>query len=92
MDYFRFEKPKDKRKLPRTWRARKDPFEKVWDDIRFKLELEPHCTAREIIEWLSVHYQGEYDKSQIRTLQRGISEWRLRDESYQAKLNQLMQS
>ena len=90
--YFRFEKPKDKRSLPRTWRTRKDPFEQVWDEIKFKLELEPHSTAREIIEWLSGHYPNQYNLNQVRTLQRRISSWRLRDKSYQAKLTELMQS
>lgn len=78
--------------FPRTWRTRKDPFEQVWDEIKFKLELEPHSTAREIIEWLSVHYPGQYNLNQIRTLQRRISSWRLRDKGYQAKLTELMQS
>jgi len=92
LDYFRFEKPKDKRSLPRTWRTRKDPFEHAWDDIKFKLQLEPHCTAPEIIEWLSVRYPGQHDMGQVRTLQRRISALRLRDHTYQAKLTQLMQT
>ena len=91
LDYFRFEKPKDKRSLPRTWRTRKDPFEHAWDDIKFKLQLEPHCTAPEIIEWLSVRYPGRHDMGQVRTLQRRISALRLRDQTYQAKLTELMQ-
>lgn len=92
IEYFRFEKPRDKRSLPRTWRTRKDPFEHAWDEIKFKLQLEPHCIAREIIEWLSARYPGRHDMSQVRTLQRRISAWRLRDESYQTKLSQLMKN
>lgn len=91
LDYFRFEKPKDKRSLPRTWRTRKDPFEHAWDDIKFKLQLEPHCTAPEIIEWLSTRYPGRHDMGQVWTLQRRISALRLRDQTYQAKLTHLMQ-
>lgn len=90
--YFRFEKPKDKRSLPRKWRTRKDPFEHAWDDINLKLQLEPHSTATDIIEWLSERYPGQHDMGQVRTLQRRISAWRLRDQTYQAKLTQLMQN
>ncbi len=52
-DHFRYKKPKDKRSLPRNYRTRKDSFEKVWNEIQLKLELQPESYAREIIEWLS---------------------------------------
>ena len=52
-DHFRYEKPTDKRSLPRNYRTRKDPFEKVWNEVQLKLELQPDSYAREIIEWLS---------------------------------------
>jgi hypothetical protein len=91
-DHFRYEKPKDKRSLPRNYRTRKDPFEKVWNEIQLKLELQPESYAREIIEWLSEKHPGQYTNSQIRTLQRRINEWRLRDQSYQTRMTQLMSS
>jgi hypothetical protein len=89
-DHFRYKKPKDKRSLPRNYRTRKDPFEKVWNEIQLKLELQPESYAREIIEWLSEKHPGQYTNSQVRTLQRRINEWRLRDQSYQTKMTQLM--
>lgn len=92
LTYFRFEKPKDKRSAPRTWRTRKDPFEHAWDEIKFKLQLEPHCVARDIMEWLSERYPGQHDMGQVRTLQRRLSDLRIRDQTYQAKLTQLMQT
>lgn len=88
--HFRYKKPTDKRSLPRNYRTRKDPFEKVWNEIQLKLELQPESYAREIIEWLSEKYPGQYTNSQVRTLQRRINEWRLRDQGYQAKMTQLM--
>jgi len=91
-DHFRYKKPKDKRSLPRNYRTRKDPFEKVWNEIQLKLELQPESYAREIIEWLSEKHPGQYTNSQVRTLQRRINEWRLRDQSYQIKMTQLMSS
>ena len=40
-DHFRYKKPTDKRSLPRNDRTRKDPFEKIWNEIQLKLELQP---------------------------------------------------
>jgi len=89
-EHFRYEKPKDKRSLPRNYRTRKDPFEHVWNEVQLKLELQPDSYAREIIEWLSEKHPGQYTMSQVRTLQRRIGEWRLREQSYQLKMTQLM--
>lgn len=52
----------------------KDPFEKVWNEVQLKLELQPESYAREIIEWLSEKHPGQYTNSQVRTLQRRISD------------------
>lgn len=89
-NYFRYEKPKDKRSLPRTYRTRKDAFEEVWPEIQLKLELQPESYAREIIEWLSIKYPGQFSIGQVRTLQRRIHVWRLHDRGYETKMSQLM--
>jgi len=90
--HFHFDKPKDKRSGPRTYRTRKDPFEGVWDEIRLRIELMPELCAREIINWLSVKYPNRFSKAQIRTLQRRLNDWRLRQEGYQARLRVLMEA
>ncbi len=90
--HYRFEKPKDKRSGPRTYRTRKDPFEGVWDEIRLRIELMPELCAREVINWLAVKYPGRFSKAQIRTLQRRMNEWRLQQEGYQARLRVLMEA
>lgn len=90
IDYFNYKKPKDKRSLPRSYRTRPDPFENVWGEIQLKLELQPESYAREIIEWLSCKYPGKFSKGQVRTLQRRINEWRLREKNYEAKMTELM--
>lgn len=90
MNYFNFKKPKDKRSLPRTYRTRSDAFENVWSEVELRLELQPENYAREIIEWLSVKYPGKYSKTQIRTLQRRIHEWRLRSKGYEKRMGELM--
>ena len=89
-NYFRYEKPKDKRSLPRTYKTRKDAFEHVWPEIKLKLELQPESYAREIIEWLSTKYPNEFSMGQVRTLQRRIHNWRLSDKGYEKKMRQLM--
>lgn len=88
--YYHTSKKIDFRKSPRTWRTRKDPFEKVWDEIRLRLELMPETTAKQIIEWLMSKYANQFSISQIRTLQRRIAEWRQQQESQEEKLRVLM--
>ena len=90
IDYFNYDKPKDKRSLPRNYRTRIDPFEQVWDEIQLKLELQPETYAREIIEWLTVKYPDKFSKSHIRTLQRRIKKWRMNATGYEEKMSELM--
>jgi len=88
--YYHTSKKIDFRKSPRTWRTRKDPFEKVWDEIRLRLELMPEMTARQIIDWLMSKYTNQFSIGQTRTLQRRIAEWRQQQESQEEKLRTLM--
>ena len=88
--YYHTSKKIDFRKSPRTWRTRKDPFEKVWDEIRLRLELMPETTAKQIIEWLMSKYANQFSIGQTRTLQRRIAEWRQQQESQEEKLRVLM--
>ena len=80
----------DFRKSPRTWRTRKDPFEKVWDEIRLRIELRPETNAKQIILWLMDKYPEEFSMGQIRTLQRMIAQWRQEQENQEEKLRELM--
>jgi hypothetical protein len=34
LHHYRHTKKTDKTKRPRDWRTRKDPFERVWDEIK----------------------------------------------------------
>ena len=88
--YYRTSRITDLRKAPRTWRTRKDPFEKVWDEIRLRLELMPETTAKEIISWLMGKYKNQFTAGQTRTLQRRISEWRQTQQSLEESLRALM--
>ena len=88
--YYRTSKITDLRKAPRTWRTRKDPFEKVWDEIKLRLELMPETTAKEIVAWLMGKYPNQFTIGQIRTLQRRISEWHQTQQSQEESLRALM--
>jgi hypothetical protein len=88
--YYRTSRITDLRKAPRSWRTRQDPFEKVWDEIRLRLELMPETTAKEMIAWLMSKYSNQFTEGQTRTLQRRISEWRQTQQSLEENLRALM--
>ena len=90
--YYRSSKKIDLRSAPRTWRTRKDPFEKTWDEIRLRLELMPETGGKELIQWLMSKYPGEYSVGQTRTLQRRIAHWRQEQGSQEEKMRALLTS
>lgn len=63
-------------KKERTWRTREDPFERVWGEIREKLEENPGLEAKTLFEWLQRECPGGYSDGQLRTFQRRIKQWR----------------
>jgi len=68
------------RKKERTWRTRPDPFEGIWQsDIvpLLQADRERELTAVVLLENLSGKYGEAFGPSQLRTLQRRISEWRV---------------
>jgi hypothetical protein len=60
----------------RTWRTRKDPFERVWNEIQKQVEGNPGLEAKTVFEALQRKYPGEFADGQLRTLQRHIKRWR----------------
>ena len=88
--YYRYSKKTALRRPPRTWRTRKDPFEKTWDEIKLRLELMPETGAAVFIPWLMTKYPGEYTLKQTRTLQRRIAQWRLEQGSQEEKMRKIM--
>jgi hypothetical protein len=89
-NFYRTSQTVDLRKMPRTWRTREDPFERVWEEIKLRLELTPEKNACELIKWLIEKYPNQYKKSQTRTLQRRIAKWHNEQESQEEKLRKLM--
>ena len=63
-------------KKEHTWRTRKDPFEKVWEEVSQLLGNEPGLEALTIFRDLQNKYPGIFHDGQLRTLQRKIKRWR----------------
>jgi hypothetical protein len=74
--YLRLGKLPSQCKQFRPWRTREDPFEEVWDELKFKLEVNPGFEAKTLFEWLQREYLGRFSDGQLRTLQRRIKQWR----------------
>lgn len=74
--YLRSGKLPSELKVPHMWRTRKDPFEEVWDDVRFKLEVNPGLEAKTLFEDLQRRFPGRFSDGQLRTFQRRVKRWR----------------
>lgn len=65
-----------KRKSPRQYRTRLDPFALVWPEIEAMLEQAPGLEAVTIFEALRGRAELSFSDGQLRTLQRRIRRWR----------------
>lgn len=61
---------------PRTWRTRKDPFEKIWPLVEEWLNAEPDANAKELFLRLQTSTSEAFEVGQLRTLQRRVRQWR----------------
>ena len=61
---------------PRTWRTRKDPFEKVWSLVEQWLNEEPDANAKDLFQRLQTSTSEPLQPGQLRTLQRRVRQWR----------------
>jgi len=72
------------RKLPeelrseRYWRTRRDPFERVWQEVEQHLleDEQRQLEAATLFSWLQRRYPGRFQDGQLRTFQRRIKQWR----------------
>ncbi|MEG3439734.1 transposase [Pannus brasiliensis CCIBt3594] len=62
---------------PRDWRTRADPYAEVWEsEVVPMLEKEPRLSPTTIFEYLQPKYPDKYTRSQLRTLQKRVKEWK----------------
>ena len=65
-----------RKRPPRHWRTRRDPFETTWPRVVEWLEAEPHRSAKELFGRLQREHPGMFLPGQLRTLQRRVRDWR----------------
>jgi hypothetical protein len=61
---------------PRTYQTRKDCFADIWLMIEEMLEIDSGLQSQTLMQWLIDQDGEKYNWSQLRTLQRRISNWR----------------
>jgi hypothetical protein len=91
LQHYRQTKKSEINKKPRTYRTRKDIFEKIWDEIQLKLELNPERTAKALLDDLIVKYPTEFKPGHLRTLQRRVCQWRKEQLNQEELLRVIMQ-
>lgn len=68
--------PSARRREPRDWRTRSDPFVADWAAIEKMLGDAPGLEAKTLFEHLLAQHPDRYQQGQLRTLQRRVREWR----------------
>jgi len=87
--YRRTNKPR-KVMEPRNWRTRKDPFAQVWEKLCIQLELNPHMTAKYLLDQLIIEQPEKFSHKLLRTLQRRVAVWR-RQQNNKANQQHMLQ-
>jgi hypothetical protein len=82
MDEKTARKYRDLGKLPsqstpqRWWRTRADIFQEVWPEVEQLLSTDPRIEAVTLFDHLCRKYEGRFNPSHLRTLQRRVKIWR----------------
>lgn len=74
--YLDLKKIPSELKQPHTWRTRKDPFEKVWEEVETFLKTASSLQAKTMFEFFQRKYPGRFSDGQLRTLQRRFKTWK----------------
>lgn len=77
--FYHKQAKKDGRKSPRHWRTRKDPFEKVTNEIDQILEVDPHQSAASVLRELMKRNPNQFRPGHVRSMQRRVVDWRQRN-------------
>ena len=76
--YRRTKKPRKDGQGKRWWRTRADPFSAVRHEMEAALEREPYLNAKALLAKLQQKHPGKFHEGQLRTLQRRVKAWRVR--------------
>jgi hypothetical protein len=74
--YLRLGKLPSQTTKPRDWRTHPDIYAEVWEEIEEILKRDESVEAVTIFDYLCRKYEGKFQQSQLRTLQRRIKVWR----------------
>jgi hypothetical protein len=77
----------EQRRVPHTWKTRKDPLQEIWPKALLMLQDAPELEAKALFEYLlpaavagsprGKDAPGELEEKQLRTFQRRVKDWRL---------------
>ncbi len=68
---------RERKREPRAWRTRKDPFETTWSMVFNWFAENPEQTAKELFCRLQSEGPAQIPDNQLRTLQRRVRQWRM---------------
>lgn len=77
--YIHTKKFPDEFLLTRDWRTREDPLKNIWDYAEAFLVDSPELEAKALLEHLIEKFPDQVDDSHLRTFQRRIKNWRIRE-------------
>jgi DNA polymerase III gamma/tau subunit len=65
-----------RKRAPRTWRTKPDPFAAVWPRLLEQRQARPEACAKDLFQQLPKEHPGVFPDSQLRTRQRRVKQWR----------------
>jgi transposase len=77
--HLRQNDPTEQRRAPHTWRTREDPLAAIWPQAEEMLRQAPELEAKALFEHLSAGRQEEIGPGLLRTFQRRVKAWRLKE-------------
>jgi len=69
----------EQRREPHTWRTRPDPLDAIWPAALAMLRQAPELEAKALFEHLAADRQDEIKPGLLRTFQRRVKAWRLKE-------------
>lgn len=78
-NYLRQSDVMEQRRGPRTWKTREDPLAGIWPQALEMLRQAPELEAKALLEHLAQVAREEVKPGLLRTFQRRVKAWRLRE-------------
>jgi transposase len=69
----------EQRRVPHIWKTREDPLARIWPKAQEMLCEAPELEAKALFEYLMPSGAGAVEEKQLRTFQRRVRDWRLKN-------------